>query len=61
VIEVNASDGSTRILVDERSTTFINYTRVYRKMLWSNDAMLWSSERSGSEKFLNLLMMMMRI
>lgn len=47
IVEVNASSGELRTLVDEQSDTFIFYNKVWRKHLDSRDEILWLSERDG--------------
>ena len=48
VVEVNAETGSVRILVDEQSRTFIDYSgKHYRQDLDSTKEIIWASERDG--------------
>ena len=59
VIEVDASSGAARVLVDEPSKTFVNYEPLgreqydtgkhYRKDLADGKEILWASERDGWE------------
>ena len=42
------TDGATRVLVDERSDTFINYSnKTFHAFIDQDRAVLWASERSG--------------
>ncbi len=45
--EVDAATGRIRALADERSETFIDYTRLWRHDLDDGRRMLWLSERDG--------------
>lgn len=45
--EVNATDGSVRNLVDEKSKTFIHYNNNFRHDLADGKEILWISERDG--------------
>jgi dipeptidyl aminopeptidase/acylaminoacyl peptidase len=48
VVEVNATDGSVRVIVDERSTTFIDYSsKRYRYDVDDGREIIWASERDG--------------
>ena len=47
VAEVKADDGSIRKLVDEQSSTFIDYTRNYRHDVDDGQEIIWLSERDG--------------
>ncbi len=48
VAEVNAETGAIRILIDERSNTFIDYSgKHYRYDLDSTKEIIWASERDG--------------
>ncbi|KAJ3527024.1 hypothetical protein NM208_g10912 [Fusarium decemcellulare] len=40
-------DGSVRTLVEEKSNTFVDHTKLYFKCLDNLDEMIWSSERDG--------------
>ncbi|KAM6539538.1 hypothetical protein FALCPG4_001334 [Fusarium falciforme] len=40
-------DGQVRTLVEEQSNTFIDYTKLYVKLLEESDELVWSSERDG--------------
>ncbi|KAM0434571.1 hypothetical protein ACHAPT_003668 [Fusarium lateritium] len=40
-------DGQVRILVEEKSSTFVDYTKLYVKVLEDSDELIWSSERDG--------------
>ncbi|KAM0346125.1 hypothetical protein ACHAPU_005895 [Fusarium lateritium] len=40
-------NGHVRALVEEQSTTFVDYTKVYYKVLRNSNELLWSSERDG--------------
>ena len=48
VIAVNADTGKTRIIVDEQSDTFIDYSsKKYLAYLDDTNELIWSSERDG--------------
>ena len=48
IIEVDATDGSVRALVDERSETFIDYSQKrYRYDVNDGREIIWASERDG--------------
>jgi len=48
VVEVDAITGKTKILIDERSNTFINYNgKKYRYDINDGEEIIWSSERDG--------------
>lgn len=59
VIEVNANDGKARTLIEEKSTTFVNYEpltrnqydhgKYYRQDIDDGREILWASERDGWE------------
>ncbi|SCO83900.1 uncharacterized protein FRV6_08027 [Fusarium oxysporum] len=40
-------DGSVRTLVEEKSRTFVDYTKSYFKLLRDSDELIWASERDG--------------
>ncbi|EMT65086.1 Prolyl tripeptidyl peptidase [Fusarium odoratissimum] len=41
------ADGSVRTLVEEKSRTFVDYTKSYFKLLRDSDELIWASERDG--------------
>ena len=48
VVEMNATNGTVRALVNEHSDTFIDYSgKTYFKMLSATNELLWASERDG--------------
>jgi dienelactone hydrolase len=48
VVEVDAKTGSTRILIDEHSSTFIDYSgKLYRNFINDGKEIIWASERDG--------------
>ena len=48
VVEVNADNGETRILIEESSETFIDYSgKRYRYDLEDSGEIIWASERDG--------------
>ncbi|HEX7653041.1 MAG TPA: prolyl oligopeptidase family serine peptidase, partial [Verrucomicrobiae bacterium] len=48
VLAVNATNGSVRTVVEERSPTFIDYeTKTWREWLDASGELLWMSERDG--------------
>src|SRR5690606_31907728 len=48
ILAANASNGTVRIVVEERSETFIDYTRkTWRHWLFDSGELLWMSERDG--------------
>jgi dipeptidyl aminopeptidase/acylaminoacyl peptidase len=48
VVEVDANSGKTRIIIDERSETFIDYSsKRYRYDVEDGEEIIWASERDG--------------
>ncbi len=47
VIEVNATDGSSRNIVDERTRTFIYEQRIFTHYLPATGEMIWITEKDG--------------
>ena len=48
VVEVSAVNGTTRIIIDEQSKTFIDYSgKHFRRDLESREEVIWMSERDG--------------
>ncbi|NLR80678.1 S9 family peptidase [Chitinophaga eiseniae] len=47
VMEVDASNGQTRTVLDEKSPTFIYESRLYTHYLPETNEMLWTSEKDG--------------
>ncbi|RGP70176.1 prolyl tripeptidyl peptidase [Fusarium longipes] len=42
-----STDGKVRTIVEEKSSTFVDYTKVYYKFLEKSEDLLWASERDG--------------
>jgi dipeptidyl aminopeptidase/acylaminoacyl peptidase len=47
IIEVNASSGSTRNLIDEQTNTFIYESRIFSWYTAATNEIVWSSEKDG--------------
>lgn len=47
LLEVNASTGATRPLVEEKAETMVNSTVLYMRLLDTERELIWSSERDG--------------
>ncbi len=47
VMSMDAATGEVRTIVEERSNTYVNYNRYFRRTLKSGKEMLWMSERDG--------------
>ena len=48
VVEVSAATGATRVIIDERSKTFIDYSgKLFRYDLEDRGEIIWASERDG--------------
>jgi hypothetical protein len=48
VVEVNGTSGEVRIIIDERSKTFIDYSgKYFRHDLKKSNEIIWASERDG--------------
>lgn len=48
VLEVNANDGKVKVIIDETSPTFVNYSgKKYRYNLKKANQIIWTSERDG--------------
>lgn len=48
VLEVNATDGKVKVIIDETSPTFVNYSgKKYRYNLKKTKEIIWASERDG--------------
>ncbi|KKX48277.1 hypothetical protein L950_0221965 [Sphingobacterium sp. IITKGP-BTPF85] len=48
VLELNAVDGKTKVIISERTATFIDYSgKKYRNDLKKTDDIIWASERDG--------------
>lgn len=48
VLEVNATDGKVKVIIDETSPTFIDYSgKKYRYNLRKTNQIIWASERDG--------------
>ena len=47
-LEIDARDGSSRVLIEESSPTFVDYAgKVFLHVLENGDEAIWMSERSG--------------
>lgn len=42
-----STDGNVRVVVEESSNTFVDYTKSYYKVLKDSNELLWASERDG--------------
>jgi dipeptidyl aminopeptidase/acylaminoacyl peptidase len=47
IIEVDATNGNTRNLIDEQTNTFIYETRIFTNYLEDTNEIIWSSEKDG--------------
>lgn len=47
LLEYSAATGAVRTVVEERSDTFVNYSRLWRKYLDGGRKLLWTSERDN--------------
>lgn len=47
VLEMSATDGSVRTLIEEKEEKYINYPRIYRNYLSDGKRIIWSSERDN--------------
>ena len=47
VLEMSATDGSVRPLVEESHDKYVNYSRIFRHMLDDGKRLIWSSERDN--------------
>ena len=47
VLEMSATDGSVRTLVEEKEEKYVNYPRIYRNYLSDGKRIIWSSERDN--------------
>lgn len=47
VLEMSATDGSVRTLIEEKEEKYVNYPRIYRHYLSDGKRILWSSERDN--------------
>lgn len=47
VLEMSATDGTVRVLIEEKEEKYVNYTRIYRNYLNDGRRILWSSERDN--------------
>lgn len=47
VLEMSATDGTVRVLIEEKEEKYVNYTRIYRNYLSDGRRILWSSERDN--------------
>ena len=48
VVEVDGTSGAVRVIIDERSKTFIDYSgKYFRHDMEKRDEIIWSSERDG--------------
>ncbi len=47
VLEMSATDGSVRQLIEEKHDKYVNYSRIFRHMLADGKRIIWSSERDN--------------
>lgn len=47
VLEMSATDGSVRTLIEEKEEKYVNYLRIYRNYLSDGKRIIWSSERDN--------------
>lgn len=47
VLELSASDGNVRVLIEEKEDKYVNYPRLYRQDLPDGKRIIWSSERDN--------------
>lgn len=47
MLAMNATTGNLRTVVEERSTTFVNYSRLWRQFIDDGKQLLWTSERDN--------------
>lgn len=47
VLEMSATDGSVRTLIEEKEEKYVNYPRIYRNYLSDGKRIIWSSERDN--------------
>lgn len=47
VLEMSATDGSVRTLIEEKEEKYVNYPRIYRYYLNDGKRIIWSSERDN--------------
>lgn len=47
VLEMSATDGSVRTLIEEKEEKYVNYPRIYRNYLGDGKRIIWSSERDN--------------
>lgn len=47
LLEMSATDGSVRTVVEERQEKYVNYPRLWRQMLSDGRHLLWTSERDN--------------
>ena len=47
IVDVDASTGETKVIVDERSATFIYYNRIFLRYIENGSSLIWASERDG--------------
>lgn len=47
VLELSAETGQVQTIIEEKSPTFVNYTRYFRKDLQNGNELIWMSERDN--------------
>ena len=47
ILEMSATDGSVRTLIEEKEEKYVNYPRIYRYYLNDGKRIIWSSERDN--------------
>ncbi len=47
LLEMSATDGKVRPIVEEREEKYVNYPRIFRQFIDDGRQLLWSSERDG--------------
>jgi dipeptidyl aminopeptidase/acylaminoacyl peptidase len=47
VLEINAQNGQVKTIIEETSSTFVNYNRYYKKLLKGEQEIIWMSERDN--------------
>ncbi|NUL81226.1 MAG: prolyl oligopeptidase family serine peptidase [Armatimonadetes bacterium] len=48
VVRVDAQTGQSKLIIEEKTDTFIDYTnKIVRHFLWDTEEIVWMSERSG--------------
>jgi len=47
VMEISAETGNVKVLIEEKSKTFVNYNRYFRRSLSNGSEIIWMSERDN--------------